>query len=442
MNLHPWWTEFGQGVGAADDLTSAMARAFAAALARGTIPGIRLMELRRDGEYDAVRFEIDGERPQELAYPIKAIEPVAILFPLADAQPRVLALREDFPDTPHQNWTPEGAPCSLCIDDRPWPESKLTLTPADLVKRVQLWLAKAARGELHDPSQPLDPLFFRSGLSIVIPPSVFANPDTGLPELIGFVRKDNPGVILTMRAPAPDKASPREARFIALAYRAAPQGMRRLRHAPTSLAGLHAEMERCGVDLIKDLKACLATWAGLKEDNLRRLNSRLVIIVVFPVQEGADRSINDLRAFITGDTAGEVGVALGALLKHETKVGAKEAYAVAIGAAAQPGRIGIEPAEVHFGLDRNLAAAVAGRAEADRHRAVLVGAGALGSQVAMDLAREGALSWTIVDQDCLSRTTLGAMPCLPATSGRPKRLRSRGRWARCSMKHFRQYAAM
>ncbi|MGZ3308113.1 MAG: ThiF family adenylyltransferase [Xanthobacteraceae bacterium] len=198
--------------------------------------------------------------------------------------------------------------------------------------------------------------------------------------------------------------------------------MNRLRHAPTTLAGLHAELERCGVNLLKDIKACLTVWAGLKEDNLRRLISRLIIIVVFPVQEGTDRSINDLRAFVTHDTAGEIGVALGALLKHTTQVGAREAYAVAIGATAKSGQIQIDPAEVHFGLDRNLTAAVAGRAEVDRRRAVLVGAGALGSQIGLDLAREGALSWTVVDQDYLMPHNLARHALLAGDIGAPKAL--------------------
>jgi hypothetical protein len=35
-------------------------------LQASAIPGFRLMELRRDGEYDAVCVEIDVERPQDL----------------------------------------------------------------------------------------------------------------------------------------------------------------------------------------------------------------------------------------------------------------------------------------------------------------------------------------------------------------------------------------
>jgi hypothetical protein len=420
MSLHLWWTNFGQTATAADGLKSARAREFAEAISRGRIPGVSLIEVKQDDSHEAVRIEVDVERPQDLAYPIKALEPLAIVFALADEQPRVLALREDFPDTPHQNWTPEGAPCSLCIDDRPWAEAKLTSTPADLVRRIQLWLAKAARGELHDPAQPLDPLFFRSWLSLVIPHSVFETPETQPAELVGFTRQDNPSLILTMHAPA-GRAGPQRARFLVLPFLAAPQGMARLRHAPTTLAGLHAELERCGIDLIKELKSRLTDWAGMKEDNLRRLNSRLVILVIFPVQEGADRSINDLRAFVTPNTAGEIAVALGTLLKHPTQVGGKEMYSVAIGlgAASRADQIGIDASEVHFSLNRDLAASIAGR-ESDRRKAVLVGAGALGSQIGIDLAREGALSWTVIDQDILLPHNLARHALLIADTGAPK----------------------
>src|SRR5262249_7158528 len=109
------------------------------------------------------------------------------------------------------------------------------------------------------------------------------------------------------------------------------------------------------------------------------------------------------------------------LLKHPTQVAAKEAYAVAIGACnpAPAERIAVDPAEVHFSLNRDLAAAVAGRA-ADLRRAVLVGAGALGSQFAVGLAREGAFSWTVVDQDYLMPHNLARHALFAGDTGAPK----------------------
>ena len=174
MGIHPWWAGFGQAVTSPDDLT----------LPAGARVGIRRRRRHRSGRHahglERVRDDrARGRRvlrsrssgPKTSRYPIRATEPVAVVFAAEGGQPRVLALRDDFPDTPHQNWTPQDAPCSLCIDDRPWPEAKLTYRPADLIRRIQLWLAKAARGELHDTAQPPDPLFFVSQLAIIIPRS-------------------------------------------------------------------------------------------------------------------------------------------------------------------------------------------------------------------------------------------------------------------------------
>jgi hypothetical protein len=160
MSIHPWWAGFGQAVTSPDDLTSPAARELASAIAAGTVPAVTLTGLRECAQtgHTAVGLEVEVERPQDLAYPLRVTEPVAVVFAAQGGQPRVLALRADFPDTPHQNWTPQGAPCSLCVDDRPWSEAKLTYRPADLIRRIQLWLAKAARGELHDTAQPPDPL--------------------------------------------------------------------------------------------------------------------------------------------------------------------------------------------------------------------------------------------------------------------------------------------
>lgn len=138
MAIHPWWEAFGHDIDAAEQLTPAGAKDFASVLAKGLIPGATFIGLKQSPNMNhaAVHIEVDVERPQDLAHPIRATEPIAVLFPFNDGQPRVFSLRDDFPDTPHQNWTPPDAPCSLCIDDRPWSEAKLTTTAPDIVRRI------------------------------------------------------------------------------------------------------------------------------------------------------------------------------------------------------------------------------------------------------------------------------------------------------------------
>jgi hypothetical protein len=423
MAIHPWWSNFGQATGAADQLTPTPAAELATALAAGAMAGATLVGLKQCTQtgYTAVHLDVDIERPQDLAHPIRATEPIAVLFPFNGGQPRVLALRDDFPDTPHQNWTPIDTPCSLCIDDRPWAEARLNSTPSDLLRRIHLWLAKAARGELHDTAQPPDPLFFTSALAIVIPSSALLASAEPV-ELIGFMRPDNPGLIMTRTASDAGKRHHNAPSFVVLAFRAQPQSMTRFRHAPVTLAALAGELERGGINLINEIKTHLKAWAGVANDNVRRLSSRLAIVIAFPVTTADGRTADDLRAFISLESAGDVGVKFG-ILVNGSAAGAKDVYVRALpeNAPSTEG-IRIDPAQVHFAFDRDLAAAIAGHSAPDRRRAVLAGAGSLGSQIALDLAREGAFSWTVVDPDYLLPHNLARHALLTDEIGAPKAL--------------------
>ncbi len=126
------------------------------------------------------------------------------------------------------------------VADRPWPEAKLTYRPADLIRRIQLWLAKAARGELHDTAQPPDPLFFVSQLAIIIPRSTLQAAAT-LAELIGFIRQDNPALIITRAIADTEPRRKGPPGFVVIQFHAQPQSMTRLRHAPVTLAALDAD---------------------------------------------------------------------------------------------------------------------------------------------------------------------------------------------------------
>lgn len=425
MGLHSWWSEYGQTVKAADDLVSVPARELAAAIGGG-IPGVTVIGFKEcaTSGHTAVGLEVEVERPQDLAHPVRATEPVAVVFAAQGGQPRVLALRDDFPDTPHQNWTPQGAPCSLCIDDRPWSEAKLTYRPADLVRRIQLWLAKAARGELHDTAQPPDPLFFISQLAIIVPRAALL-PAAEPVELIGFVRQDNPALIITRVVVDTDARRNGLPGIVVVALRAQPQSMTRLRHAPVTLAALNAELLQAGIHLDDEIRTRLKAWAGIANDSIRRLSSRIAIVVTFPVTTPDGTVTDDVRAFISLDTAGQIGVKWGLLANSKAAglAGADNLFVRAVPEGTPSTEdIKIEPAQVHLAFDRELAATVAGQATPDRRRAVLVGGGALGSQIGVSLAREGRFSWTVVDSDHVLPHNMARHALLADEIGAPKAL--------------------
>ncbi len=419
MTLHAWWTSFGAEVADIGELTPVLSRELASLAVQGSLPGITLAGLRQSSEsgHAAVALDVDVERPQDLAYPIKAVEPVAVVFPFTEVPFSVVSLRPDFPDTLHQNWSPPGGPCALCIDDRPWAEARLTVSAQDIARRIQLWLARAARGELHDPAQPPDPLFFSSQIGLILPAAGLVEGQEPI-ELAGMIRPDNENLIISRPAVPNDPHPPA---FTVLAFQAEPQAMARLRHAPDTLTALAAELEPHGIRLIDQLKSRLKTWKGLGPDHVRRLSTRLAIVVAFPIAVGERPGVNDVRAFLTYDTAGDIGVALGVLYANNTGVGDKRGYMLAFpegAASSDPSRI--EPAQVHFALNRDLAAAVAGHAGPDRRRAVLIGAGSLGSQLSADLAREGAFEWTIIDEDHLLPHNLVRHALFATDIGAPK----------------------
>ncbi len=399
MPVQDWWERIGKVVDNPDDLIPVLAKELARIVVAGVISGVSVNELRQseDMKLTGVRLNVEPERPQELEYPIIAVEPIAVIFPFDCGQPSILSLRENFPDTPHQNWVPSGMPCSLCIDDRPWAEAQLTATGFDIARRILLWLSKAARGDLHDDSQPPEPLFFNSQLKLIVPATIVSKHDKPV-ELIGFICDDRPNFLFTEEVQSPED----QTAFTVLAFQAQPRKMTRLRHAPRTLAALALELEACGIALYDELKSCLVGLAGLKEAEVRQSSAKLVIIIAFPVTTDRQPNANDIRAFVTHVNAGEIGVALGVLHKNFSEVGDKQAYMLAVPEGELMDKdLLIDPAQVHFWPNREDAASIAGRNTSDQRRTVLVGAGSLGSQLALNLAREGQFIWTVVDDDHL-----------------------------------------
>lgn len=417
--LHPWWPAFGQPV-APDAVTPDAARAVMAYVVSGSAPVVTLVGTRRtdDGALAALHLDVEVERPQDLAVPIRSVEPVAVVFGMNGEQPAVLALRPDFPETMHQNWTPDDTPRALCVDDRPWAEAQLTFTPADFIRRIQLWLAKAARGELHDTAQPLEPLFFRNPATIILPAAALTQASNPA-ELVGHMRSEHATIIVTEFVRQGNNNDPK---FVVVPLRAAPQGMRRLQRAPQTLDALAQQLHECGIDLGAELRTRVIEWGGVDSAAIRRLQARIALVIAFPVAGQDGRQADDLRAFITHDTAGDVGMALGVLARNESDVGSGSGYVRMVGMAAGMAvpHLAIEPADVHLDFDRAAGATISGQTQPDTSRFVLVGAGSLGSQLAINLAREGRFQWTIIDNDHLMPHNLARHALHPIDVGRPK----------------------
>ena len=390
----------------APSLTNPQAREVDAFLRRYAADIATLVERRGDGERELIVVDLLTGAPQAPVYPIRNHERIGILFIGEGRLPYVAMLRDDFPDTEHQQIVPEGHPAVICIDDRPWAEARLTWTPAELIERILSWFRRAARGELQDARQPLDPILMGSALSFIIARSVLDAGDGA--DLIGEHDSGLDNVLRVKRLAEVSKIAPGMEPVTVFTYRVPPERMKRLRHAPTDLAGLAAMLKERGIDLLSDLGARITAALTAGKSAAWRLNGRVAVIVEMPIlspREGQESGV-DMRAFITAFSAGDIAVVLGIALKQEARgEGSKVGYVKAIGSPAlNSARLLatiVQSAEVHLEFERNLAAQIAGRSTPDARNAVLVGAGAIGSHVADCLIREGRFTWTIIDDDRL-----------------------------------------
>ena len=364
---------------------------------------------RRQERSELLTLEVETNRPQRPAYPILHREPVAVLLSDGKFAPVVLALRPDFPDTPHQNWVPEGIPFSLCIDDRPWQEARPLYTPAELLHRIMKWFERAGRGGLHDMRQPLDPFFMRQGIHVVMPRNVFELDPQARTELIGTAHDLHNPTIITLRPPQPhEQHGPRHGAFLFVAFRIVPQAMGRMRHAPRDLAALIRELSGRGIELANELIARIAAWSVEGGDSEARFGSRLGILLQMPIigPDGATTGATDSVAFLTATTVGDIGIALGRLGRSPENMKGGPRYTRLLAPAelnqdalaAMPLFMGV----AHVEFDQQRAAELSGKPELPPRRIVQIGAGTIGSLAAESLVREGfGLHWTFIDPDYL-----------------------------------------
>lgn len=388
----------------------------------GAAAGI-FIEARRRGEQEVVIIELLTGAPQRPVYPICRSERVGVFFARAEAQPLVVILRNDFPDTEHQQLVPEGCPATICIDDRPWAEARLTWTPGELIERILSWFGRAARGELHDARQPIDPVFMGSPLSFLIPRSIV---DVSIAEdLVADVDSEYRNLLRVKRAAEVKKVTKGMEPLSLAVYRVPPERMKRLRHAPDNLLSLATVLKDRGIDLIADLKARLSAWIAQGQTAAWRLNARFAVVVELPIvsprglpQDGADH-----RAFITAHSAGDIAVALG-IAETPPDGLSKVGYVTRIGGAtpdeAALAAIEAQVAEVYLEFEPDIAARLAGRSAPDSRKAVLVGGGAIGSHLADCLAREGRFCWTVIDEDRMLPHNLARHVARGDAVGRPK----------------------
>lgn len=382
-----------------DDLALPRARDLASYLATGKSSFARLAELRaaREPVREAVLFEVEVERPQDLANDIRRYEPVAAVFDTADSgMPEVLSLRRDFPAVPHLNLRSAEIPRSLCLTAEPWEEVRLAWTPLAFIERIRKWLSLTAAGELHQDDQPLEPLLF-AGAKMLILPKELLSADAMAPVevLLWSCRQlDQASVIRAMprsQGSANDGMSP--AVLVRVETPAQQHGI--IRRCPGDLRELDGLLRETGVDLLGGLRS------KLKALDIRRLgNAKLIVLLDLPKTRttGGPVEVHEHRAFVTMSPLADVGVEIGCLIREAGYLGPRiDGDDVAKdGAPIRITIMGVQPL-----FSRKSGAELNGLPGKDDRTVAAIGVGALGSQVVDNLGRAGWSRWVLVDDDFL-----------------------------------------
>ena len=400
-----YWQPEGSSVIEPGDLANALARRIYKFITGPAVDYVRFAECRRFGGLDLLSFDIRIERPQNPVYDIHAVESVTVCLPISGQQAfSVLVARPDFPDTPHQNLTPEGIPCCICIDDRPWQDTGSTYTAAEFVGRLSAWFEKACQGELHGAGQPLDPLFVPGNThEIVLTSGFWKAADAGNALCIWAV--DEEARCLFISDKSPGNLPGDDIRLMALHCRTDAQRMSRMKRAPVDLGQLNDFLAASGVDLCELLHCSIGRWVnGRKElGDGKRL---ICLLVTMPQIDPNTNDVGSVEtvAFVFPVSPGELGERMGFLISNVSGQAMEVNFVPRVGGTpsidAARG-IPVVMSFVHTELDGAKAARLSGSDHADERRLLMIGAGSAGSTISETLVRQGLFKWSIIDDDIL-----------------------------------------
>ena len=368
-----------------------------------TNPNVRLLDCygSRDDGTEAVALAISATVPQRPIHDIRQTERILIVFNQDDSwYPIVETLRKDFPCVPHTNLTELGEPRSLCLYYEPWEEVRPNLTAPKLIARIMWWLEETANGTLHGGDQPLEPLLFDPRWDLIIPHDLLSGSAVSEPEVLACYTTG--WSLRLVRSPvSPERPSDNAqvGSCLALVVTCQPQQHSVIQATPRTLRDLHNFLVPAGVDLREILRKRLDVWTGKAKELHSVEGVGLVLLARLPKTRvvGGEVESEELRAFAFN---GSISGIAKAVARHpdDTNTDGPEGIS---------GEIELLPLNPRPGLSRALAAKVNGEFREDSSPVIAVGAGALGSQVVVNLARGGFGQWTLVDHDLLQPHNLG-----------------------------------
>jgi len=331
----------------------------------------------------------------------------------------VLALRKDFPMLMHQNQGIPGAAASLCLYFEPVATVMRTWTPQSFLRRIQWWLEKSARGELHPADQPVEHLFFATKYELVLPWNLAELRKSTAHRFViarGSERPDKGFTCVLEAIPRDEALKARTAAPMELVLPPVIHGF--VERDPATLGQLAELLSRRGIDLIAALRTELHGRVGDAGIAAIADAKFTVLLLHIPIcrADGEAPVRTSHRAFVVMIGAMELGVSIGALMLHE-----KRYFKDLLNTqpATEWRTQEVLPMDV---LCRNDTAAARKQSgiPGEGPSGVLIGAGSLGSAMLNLWGRAGWGQWTVIDNDHVKPHNLSRHVAYAQHIGDPK----------------------
>jgi len=385
-------------------------REFVLALEHTGIGKVISVNAAEDQTWELLEVDIVAiELPQYPVFPVNSIE--RIKMHITDDCLPIVFCRQDFPIVPHLN-VHENGDKTLCLFDVDFQDIKYMFNASMFINRIVYWFSKTARGELHQPDQPLEPFFPSVHDSVIFNMNEHFNK-------IPFIRFEeittSSGRLLT-EIPLKETGKGRLFAYLRIDIKKT-YNDNIINSLPHTLHDLNAAFDE---DILEEIDQCiLPIWAikqsakeymqlfQQKETDLKNCALILLITVSLARSPNTDPERFELKAFSIESNFQILYRAFGydkdgtKLVKKLDLINAQE--------------IKVMQHEVLCHLNRSIAQNLNDAKDTNcNSHFVQIGVGALGSQIANNCIRSGYGKWTYIDPDVIYPHNL-ARHCLNAS---------------------------
>ncbi|TSA19386.1 hypothetical protein D4R75_09625, partial [bacterium] len=396
-----------------------LSRSRALAIAANDLDFISLREIyqdRAEGSDDCEEtliLEVEPQIPQKTVHDIRFKEHIAVVVRDEIRVPEVYALRSDFPKVPHTNLKEYDTPKSLCVYENQ-DEEKLRFAPGRFLEDVRLWFSRTASGALHQEDQPLEPFALTSNPRLIIPRTVIQQASaTGYIDVnIRKIEDESGPKALVCRSLAAVTLQRGESIFRLVDVVVPPQTHGLLSREPHNFITLRNLFKPAGIDLLDVVRRSLAGFRDL--DKSKRPNS-LALLLQLPRRRTDDAASENLEiwAFWLRPDVEQLGCELGIWHKQDGQLGAL----LKLDETKSGDEIEILSLNTCLAFDRIIAQSTSGTERVPLKKIALVGCGALGSQLFMNMARMGIGDWRLIDDDIVLPHNLARHASIPGSEG-------------------------